>query len=50
MMDKVLKDKAKWLQILWTVGVENCVETALVIKCIKLCEHTISELYDTGSQ
>jgi hypothetical protein len=24
MMDKVLKDMSKWLQILWTVGVEDC--------------------------
>jgi hypothetical protein len=43
-------DIFQWLQILWTVGVEDGTEIRLVQKGLKLCESTLSAVRVICSQ
>ncbi|KIJ41162.1 hypothetical protein M422DRAFT_31796 [Sphaerobolus stellatus SS14] len=50
MMDEIVGDLCSWLPILWTVGVEDGVEMALIHKSLRLCYSIAGKLYDSNSK
>ncbi|KIJ44738.1 hypothetical protein M422DRAFT_30216 [Sphaerobolus stellatus SS14] len=50
MMEEIVGDLCSWLPILWTVGVEDGVEMALIHKSLRLCYSIAGKLYDSNSK